>query len=164
MKQLGLFGEERNLLQEMRNAWRETIEHEGGHCPVCDRWGKVYARPINRTMARALLWLCRAESEKEGWVDVPAAAPRWLVRSNQLPTLRWWNLVERKEHEEDEKKYSGFWKPTRLGLDFVEGLAEVPKKVYTYKGEVEGFSDEKVKFRDCFQDLFDYEATMSEMA
>jgi hypothetical protein len=45
--------------QELRDQWRHTIDDEGGHCPVCDRWGRVYARGINNTMASALIWLCQ---------------------------------------------------------------------------------------------------------
>lgn len=163
MTQLGLFGEERNLLQEMRNKWRETIEHEGGHCPVCDRWGKVYARSINKTMARSLIWLCYAKPVDDNWVDVPAWAPRWLVRSNQLPTLRWWDMVERRANDDEHKKFSGMWRVTPLGRQFVEGTVSVPKKVYTYKGDVEGQSIDTVKIHQCFKDYFDYEETMKEM-
>ena len=160
MTQYGLFGEEREALQTMRQQWRETIEHEGGKCPVCDRWGKVYPRAINRTMARSLIWLTQAKPVKDDWVDVPVQAPKWLVRSNQLATLRWWGLVERMAHDAGEKKFSGMWRVTDFGRAFVEGLATVPKKVFTYKGEVEGVSLETVKIRDCFSSLFDYEATM----
>ena len=44
-------------LQQQRDAWRHTIEGEGGHCPVCARWGRIYGRGLNETMARALIWL-----------------------------------------------------------------------------------------------------------
>lgn len=160
MSQYGLFGEERDALQTLRHQWRDTIEHEGGHCPVCDRWGKVYPRAINRTMARSLIWLTQAKPVKDGWVDVPAQAPKWLVRSNQLPTLRWWGLVERMPHDSGEKKFSGMWRVTQSGHDFVDGKVTVPHKVFTYNGEVEGVSLETVKIHECFSSLFDYETTM----
>ena len=163
MKQLGLFGQERELLQEMRVQWRETIDHQGGHCPVCDRWGKVYARAINKTMARSLIWLCNANPVELDWVDVPSQAPRWLVRSNQLPTLRWWGMVERRSNDDEHKKFSGMWRPTWFGIQFALGKAEAPKKVFTYAGEVEGISAETTTIHGCFKDYFDYEATMKEM-
>ena len=151
-----------SMLTRLRTVWRGVIESSGGHCPVCDRWGKIYARPINRTMARSLIWLCYANADKEGWVDVPTLAPRWVVQSNQLPTLRWWGLVERKGNEGETKtKHSGLWRPTAAGLDFVHHGTKVPKQVFTYNDTVQGNSTETVAIKDCFTDNFDYNATMA---
>lgn len=148
-------------LRQLREDWKTTIEHDGGHCPVCDRWGKIYGRAINATMAQSLLWLVRAPTDESGWVDVPNSAPRWLVRSNQLPTLKWWGLVERRANTEDSpNKYSGMWKPTSLGLEFASGKASVPRKVFTYNNIVEGFSQERIFIRDCGADVFDYQEVM----
>jgi hypothetical protein len=147
---------------ELRKAWRHTIDRDGGHCPVCDRWGKVYARNINKSMAKSLIWLCNARSDEAGWVNVPVNGPQWVVRTNQLPTLRWWDLVERRPNTEDEKKkHSGYWRVTQKGLDFVLKHTRVPKKVFTYNGEVEGVSLETVAIEDCFKDFFDYQDVMN---
>ena len=43
------------LLEQLRAAWRSTIEEDGGHCPCCDRWGKIYSRTLNKTMAKSLV-------------------------------------------------------------------------------------------------------------
>ena len=150
-----------DLLKELRNHWRHTIEDEGGQCPVCDRWGRVYARALNRTMAHAIIWICNQDGDKDGWVDVPVSGPTWLLRSNQLSSLRWWDLVERKENVNLKNKFSGLWRPTALGKSFAKGNAKVPKKVFTYKGEVEGTSNETVEIGDCFEDTFDYQEIMS---
>ena len=132
-------------LVNLRDDWRLTIEGDGGHCPVCDRWGKIYGRAINETMAKSLIWLVGAQKNESGWVDVPATAPRWLVQSNQLPTLKWWGLVERLPNDAESKnKHSGLWRPTALGYDFVNAGARVPKKVFTYNDNVEGHSTETV--------------------
>lgn len=148
-------------LQAHRDAWRHTIEGEGGYCPVCARWGKIYGRSLNETMARSLIWLVSAPLEN-GWVNVPAKAPRWLVRSNQLPTLKWWGLVER--HPSDKKskiKHSGLWRPTDLGYEFASSRKRVPKKVFTYNDEVEGHSTETVSIDQCFKHHFDYQEVMN---
>ena len=146
---------------ELRKAWRHVIEHDGGHCPVCDRWGKVYPRSINKSMAKSLIWLCSSNSDDEGWVNVPVTGPQWVVRTNQLPTLRWWDLVERRANKEDEKKkHSGYWRATQRGADFVLKQTKVPKTVFTYKGEVEGVSIETVAIEDCFKEFFDYQDVM----
>ena len=149
-----------DFLHTLKEKWRLAIEGEGSHCPVCDRWGRIYPRGINNTMARSLLWLCQAKMSEEGWVDVPIDGPKWLTRSNQLPTLRWWDLVERCGNNDEKKKHSGLWRPTQKGINFAMGEISVNKKVYTYKGEVEGTSDETVMIEECFDNVFDYSEIM----
>jgi hypothetical protein len=151
--------EENTFIDKLRSAWRKVIDGDGGRCPCCDRWGKIYARTLNETMARSVVWL--AHNSADGtWVDVPKTGPRWLVRSNQLPTLRWWGLVERMYNEDDPtKKHSGYWRVTQKGVEFANNRLQVPKKVYTYNAEVEGFSEELVTIKDCVEN-FDYSAVM----
>ena len=150
--------DQHTFLDKLRFAWRVDIDGDGGHCPCCDRWGKIYPRSLNETMARSLLWLVN-QSANDDWIDVPQRAPRWLVRSNQLPTLRWWGLVERLDTEDKTKKHSGFWRATESGVLFAQNRLQVPKKVYTYNAEVEGFSQELVTIKDCIEN-FDYSAVM----
>lgn len=152
--------DEQIFLDELRGMWRTAIEADGGHCPCCDRWGKIYPRSLNETMARSLVWLAH-HSANGDWVDIPQRGPRWLVRSNQLPTLRWWGLVERLETDDKTKKHSGFWRATEMGVMFAQNRFEVPKKVYTYNAEVESFSEEFVTIKDCVEN-FDYSAVMGE--
>lgn len=150
-------------VKQLRDQWQDTIENEGGHCPVCSRWGKIYARTLNRTMARSLLWLC-SEHMQTPWINVPKVAPRWLVRSNQLPTLKWWGLVERMPADPEAKtKHSGMWRPTELGVKFALQQVTVARKVYTYNDTVHAFSPEQVSLPDCFDGDYDYQATMNEM-
>lgn len=150
-------------LRELKEEWDATIHTDGGTCPVCDRWGKVYARAINMTMARSLIWLCReALKDPTAWVDVPNTAPRSVIRTNQLPTLAWWGLVERcPKNDVNKTKYSGLWKPTEKGWKFYNGEINIPHKVFTYNNEVEGCSDDLVFIKDCFETMFDYQEVMS---
>jgi len=154
--------DKRTFLEELRGIWRVVIGDEGGYCPCCDRWGKIYPRSLNETMARSLVWLAH-HSANGDWVDVPKRAPRWLVQSNQLPTLRWWGLVERHGTDDPTKKHSGIWRATKRGVLFAQNRLQVPKKVYTYNAEVEGFSEELVTIKDCVGS-FDYSAVMENNA
>lgn len=154
-----------SALEYWNRLWRITIEADGGHCPVCDRWGKIYARPINKTMALSVLWLAQTQTAQKNagkgdWVNVPIVAPRWLVRSNQLPTMRWWNMVERQPSEDPKRKHSGLWRCTDTGLRFAFNNAPVPARVLTYNDSVEGYSEEQTTFSACVED-FDYSGVMS---
>lgn len=151
-------------LEILRANWRSVIEGDGGKCPCCNRWGKIYKRGINETMARSLIWLVNARANAHGWVDVPEIAPRWLVRSNQLPTLRWWDLVERIPSADPDNKHSGLWRPTDKGRQFYNQTIKVPQFVYTYDGEVEFFGGADVGIDECFGKKFSYADVMSSHA
>ena len=138
----------------LKSEWDDTIQNDGGHCPVCDRWGKIYPRGINSTMARSLIWLASKGTE---WVDVPNTAPTWVLRSNQLPTLRWWDMVERNDsNKKEEMKHSGMWRVTEYGRLFSQNKIQSPDKVFTYNGEVIGRSDSMTNIEQCFKQNFDY--------
>ncbi len=142
-------------LEELRLSWEAAKKGDGGHCPVCDRWGKIYPRGINSTMAKSLLWLA---SRGDEWVDVPNTAPTWLLRSNQLPTLRWWDMVERNDdNKSPEFKHSGMWRATAVGKLFAENKVTAPDKVFTYNGEVVARSVKFVPITDCFGVKFNYQ-------
>jgi hypothetical protein len=147
----------------LKAHWKEAIENEGACCPVCNRWGKIYGRSINKTMAYSLVWLASTKSDEDGWVDVPNSGNLRILRSNQLPTLRWWNLVERKEGGENKTKHSGFWRTTLMGKDFVHGRIQVPEKVFTYDAEVIAVSDKQTYIWQCFKKQFDYQEVMNQM-
>lgn len=140
-------------------------EKDGGHCPVCDRWGKVYARILNENMAKSLIWLCREQARTgNDWVDIPNTGPRFVIRSNQLPVLTSWGLVERRPKEKGAKgsRYSGLWRPTGKGWDFYHGTIKVPKKAYAYNNRIEGYSEELVRIDECFETYFDYNQVMKD--
>ena len=153
-----------NDLNSLKEAWKATIHGDGGDCPVCSRFGKVYERTINETMAGALKWLYdMAQTDPRAWINCPASMPKEYLRSNQHTTLRWWGLVERKPVDPSEKtktKHSGLWRITLKGMDFVEGRCHVPERVATYDGEVVSTSKEVTLFKDC-KGGFDFSAVMS---
>lgn len=153
-------GVKSEFLAELRALWKGIIREDGGHCPCCDRWGKIYSRSLNKTMAKSLLWLAKNSANGE-WVDVPLRGPRWLVRSNQLPTLRWWGLVERHGNDDPTQKHSGLWRATDKGIQFAQGRITVPKKVFTYNAEALEFGGDDVTIKDCI-DKFDYAEVMEE--
>ena len=136
---------------------------DGIRCPCCDKYVKRYRRKFNASMARSLIWLVRewqAGRHTAGWIDVPNSAPRWLLRTNQLPTVRWWGLIERADNEDETVKHSGWWRPTRKGELFAEHRIMIPKTAITYNGEVTGFDDELCWVDECLGVKFNYSDLM----
>ena len=147
-------------LDEARAQWEQTIRDDGGHCPCCNRWGKMYRRGINKTMAASIIWLARMTQPGGDWVDVPKFGPRWLVASNQLPTMRWWKMCERSEPSpEEDKKFSGMWRITDLGNRWATNLVRLPKFVWTYNDTVYGYDDPKIAVSEILEN-FSYNDVM----
>ena len=122
-------------LEEARARLREGVR-EGTWCPCCDRWAM------------------RAGMETGYYVDI-TTAPAWLLRSNQLATLRWWGLIERAPNDDPKKKSSGMWALTNLGRHFIRGNVAVPRRVCTLFGDVVDQSDDTITVHDI-QHHFDY--------
>ena len=75
--------------------------------------------------------------------------------------MAYWNLAHTRKDETKEKKTSGFWKPTKLGIDFVMNKAKIPKYVHVYNAKVVKTDEtEKVSIVDCFGNKFNYEELM----
>ena len=119
---------EMDVLAELRDTWRALIEGDGGHCPVCDRWGKYNSVNLTRPMVNALVWLCNKHANNGGRpVHLPTEAPRTVTRSYSLTRMKHWGLVrpiEMVKPTKEEKasgvtevtRTSGLWKPTALAL------------------------------------------------
>jgi hypothetical protein len=148
-------------LKDVREHWRRVIEADGGYCPCCDRWGKIYRRPLNASMARALVWLVNAQHRGDGWVHVPSSAPMWLLRTQQLPALWMWNLVVGYREKKSKLTTSGLWQPTRLGMLFASDQASVKRYVYVYNNEVLETDGEEISIRDALGDKYNYDEIMA---
>lgn len=148
-------------LAGLREEWRLKIESDGGYCPCCDRWGKIYRRSITSAMARALLWLLQQPGRGDGWVHVPSCAPSWLLRSNQLATLHLWGLVMSADPTSTKLAASGVWRPTDKGWRFAHNMMTVPKYAYVYNNKVEEFEGPEIGIVECLGDKFDYHTLLA---
>lgn len=140
-------------LAEAKRDWRETIEGDGGHCPVCNKFGKVYKIKLSQSLALSLKWI-RDHSE-DGWVDVQKMGPRWMLRGKTYPLLAHWGFIE------SQSSRSGIWGITEQGRAFLNGSVLAPKAVYIYDNNVWAFDAEQTSFRSCFGVHFDFDELMS---
>ena len=153
-------------LSKVRAAVRAATYSTGIYCPCCGGWAKRYKYTINKSMAVGLMWLVQHyHPEQNRWVNVAHTAPRHVVQTNQLPTLRHWGLVIRPTEDplwsfSGKTKHSGLWRPTETGIEFVRGRIQMPESVVTYKGEFEQFSGNKISIREAFDTNFDYQQAM----
>jgi len=154
--QFDMFEGEGSFLAKMRNNWNKSIEADGGFCPCCGKWGKVYKTKLSQHLALCLRWMYIHGDAVDGWVDVQNTAPRWMLKSKTYPLLEHWDLIESKSTR------SGIWRVTLRGQDFLNGLINLPSAVHIYDNKVWGFDAEEVSFRGCFGTHFDFDEMMSD--
>jgi len=159
----------KDTLKDAQVAWKHTIENDGGRCPCCGKWGKIYAYGISKVNAKALLWLCLQQKETDKYIDVRNNVPDYVLRST-LSTLHWWGLIQQAPQNYDasylgnkrnkNKKHEGLWRATALGEQFAYGLIQLPKQVFIYDNTLQGVSTKTVYIRDCLDKNFNYEEMM----
>jgi hypothetical protein len=168
-EQLDFFGGERDFLAELKRNWAKTIEGDGGHCPCCEKWGKINNYVLNETMAATLKWMTVASTDHAGYIDMGSKAPRWSVRAKNFTTMKFWGFVEPapKARPKDKNvtglvtKTSGLWRVTERGRAFVYGGLTVPIRAFVYDDRFFGWGDKMTTFERCFGRKFNYEDVMA---
>jgi len=150
-------GSLREAQQKMLNI---HVNEEGINCPCCGQLVKIYKRKLNSGMAAALVWLVGEFKRTQDWIDIPAKAPRHVIKSREHGRLVHWGLIEQKPNEDSAKKTSGLWRPTLLGVDSVEGTVSVRSHVFLLNNEMQGFSDSSVFIKDALGSDFNYAELM----
>ncbi len=161
-----------NTLQDVAVSVAKRIfmvqieEADGGVCPCCDRFGKVYKRKHDRVMAEGLLWLYEL-SRKHGmekFHNKGNKSPRHVVRNGgSLAFNRHWGMVQQKPNPKDpSKRTSGQWRITTKGVWFVEGRLTIPKYCTIYNKVPWRFSEEKTDISGSLGRPFHYRELMDE--
>lgn len=128
---------------------------DGINCPCCGQFAKRYRLPLNANMAIFLIDLVRLCPD-DGWLHYLNCR----FRGRDYSRLLCWGLAITRGNDDPTKKNSGFWRPTKKGIAFVERRIMVPSHVYLYDNKVEGWSDKLVTIRQALGKRFDLEEIM----
>lgn len=138
-------------------ASRGDLPKEGVRCPECDRYCKVYQRPITSTMARWLISLVRRWEKEPRWYSTSES---WSLAINRgtgdIGKLAYWGLADSAVNTHPSKRGSGWWLPTRAGIQFVYGAIRVPKHAIIYNDKCINLVGDPVSIQDCLGKRFDY--------
>lgn len=146
-------------LKKAQRRYAYTIARKGGDCPCCGRFGKVNAHGLTRAMTATLIWICKQGGINRKWVNVQESAPKWLIKVRQTHKLAYWGLVVKRSSNDPKKKDSGYWRITKLGMRFLREGKKIPKRVFIYKKQRVGYSNEKIHPTDVYED-FDFQKAM----
>jgi hypothetical protein len=147
---------ESRLTVRARERYWEQLWNEGGKCPCCDRYGKIYVRKLDYSIAHALILLHKFGPNGE-WVHYKRLAER--LASRAFTILRFWGLVE-PDAPAGETWGRGNWRVTDLGRRFVLNRVRVPQSHLLFHANSFGPHGSLVSIVECLADRFDYDELM----
>jgi hypothetical protein len=137
-------------------AYRAANSKGGTQCTCCGQHVQVYRRRIYKRMAKVLLWLVNEFERSGDWVVLKDGP---LFRGGDNAKLAYWGLVQTRPKREVEhnKRNSGEWMPTGLGIKFARSKIRIPEHAFIYNGKVVGFSHAQVSISECLEGDFNLE-------
>lgn len=141
-------------LQEARDIFFEQIIDEGMDCPCCDRWAKVYKRPISDSMAKGLVAAYKTFGAMK-YGSLQEVRKQNDLHIREEAKLRFWDLLEGRGKGKDAE-----WRVTELGEQWILKKATVPKYAWIFDNELIGLSGPDTTIDDAMQEYFDYDALM----
>lgn len=155
---------EGSTLDEARQ-YVEGVRWDGGYCPCCGQNVKVYKRSLNTPMTKLLIWLVETflKNGQQHYINVhkfPFIQGR--RGGGDFAKLQFWGLIEQEPvPDEVDAKHSGEWRPTKAGIQFVQGNIKAAKYVMVYLNDVVGTSEEEVTVQEALKKKFSFAEVMS---
>lgn len=140
-----------HFISQLLNGWE-------GKCPHCGRFTKVYNRKIHTSTALQLIELFKRGGNID-YVHASKLIPKGVTGTGDFTKAKYWGLIEEAEPEGD-KKASGSWKLTGLGVLFVKNEARIQKYAAIYDDTVLAVHGKLVSIEECVQEKFDYKDLM----
>ena len=142
------------------NEAREYLgskKEEGVACPCCGQYAKVYYRKFNRNMARFLMSLAKNSSVEKKWIHYKDCE----YSSRDYAGITYWGLASIRKSDGETKRSSGYWLPTKKGVDFINGKIEIPSHVIIFTNKIDwsrgGFSSTHISIEDALGEEFSFE-------
>lgn len=149
------------VLEELRRETKHRAANaQGTHCPVCERYVKVYRRRLNSDMSRFLLKLVHAYKRYPRYYTMRELYPGNNKSASDGVYLAHWGLIERSDAVNEAQAPAGSYRPTDKGLRFAHNNEFVPTHVHLLNNEVVGWSDKQTNIRTALGSKFNYEELM----
>ncbi len=150
----------KSLAEAKREYFEGAETSEGTRCPCCERYGKVYRRKLNATMAAALVRLHALTHNKEReWFDPKEFTLPY--EGGEYGKLQFWELVVTQPSTDPKRKGSSKWKITDKGKKFVRGELKVPAYAVVYDGELRRLEGPPLAIVVALGSVFSYAELMA---
>ena len=148
-------------------AWLEQKARRPGGttCPTCGKHVQVYRRAFNQRMARTLIYSHVLLARYPGrFLDIT----NYCIKTHDFNPgdhgkLVWWEMLEQKPGPgEHGSKYSGLWRMTDRGFDFVHNRIKVAKYCIEYRSNPLAFEGPDWSIIDALGKGFSYPELMAQ--
>lgn len=141
------------FMEKLKQGWE-------GNCPTCGHYCKIYHRRIHTSMALQLIQLYKLGGEND-FIHASKLIMKGVSGTADFSKLIYWGLIKQRGDEpEEDKKSSGYWKLTDIGLEFVMSKLRVKKYAVVYNGRVIDAKGSLVSIEDCLENKFSYSELM----
>lgn len=143
-----------NEISTAKDWLRKRALADGDHCPVCNRFTKIYKRKITSSMA---IFLIKFWNKYRDHKFHSVTAFRKDFFCGDYGKLAYWGLTESDGSVGDVSKSSGRWRVTPSGELFARNRLEVPQFCYVYDNKVLGVDGDPVSITECLASRYNYE-------
>ena len=143
-----------DTIQQGKQYLRDNFR-KGAKCPCCDQLVRLWKYTIHSTMGRLLIELYRLDGE---YHHINTLWERTGNKSmgGDFSKLIHWGLIEPMPKDPDEnKRATGYWKITDLGVKFVLNQTAVPKVLLMFDKRKYGHEG-LTRITDVLSKKFDY--------
>lgn len=119
-------------------------------CACCGQDAKVYSRPINATMVKALRVISRSADGLDNGAIIAATRQKG---GGNTSLMEHWGLVQRGPHKR--------WHVTPFGRRFLLGVEQIPSRVVLYNNIFLGFDSRRLVTVEDIDRGFDFGDVMS---
>lgn len=151
-------------IKQAKSYLRENFD-KGTECPCCGQLVKRYARLFDSGLARFAIALYHLSDGKPKKAfdknEIRKLAGLKNLSATNYGIIRYWKILEPLPVEVSEKRTSGMWQLTDLGIQFVESKIAIPKYCYTYNNSIDGYSEQRIKIEQALGLKFNYKELMN---
>jgi len=138
-------------------AFINANKADGCQCPCCGSDVKIWCKKPISTAVASFVRLCHmyVKDKNYGYFHIDDFTVK--AKDRNFSQLVLWGLID-PQMEDDDKRASGKWKPTKLGLRWYYERESVPKYVYTYNNcVVKKDYNTMITIREALGDKFTFE-------
>lgn len=140
--------------------WKRLNAGESLDCPCCKRHAMIYTRKIHTSIALQLINLYRLGGHV-AYIHTSKLIAPGSSGIGDFSKAKYWGLIEPKENTDDDKKSSGYWRLTSIGIAFVRGKQSVAGAALVFDDKVIGFTDDPTDIRAALGHKFSYDELMN---
>jgi hypothetical protein len=144
-----------DTIQEGKEYLRANFDKPGSGvpCPCCGQNVKLVPRKLSREMVKWLVHLVRQWEQHHDWINMR----KYPTQRGDYAYLKHWKLCEQEpENPDPTKTRSGYWRPTRKGIDFVYDRIKLPSHALVFDKKCYAFREEtQVTIHDSMGEFFD---------